>query len=103
VFWPNPQQQSPCGTSFVNYLLVVGTKSTHHLTAKLAVHKLGIKTALCAQRFTQLFNIQSNSILATIKELWNLSSVSTDSTTSTTSLANASIIKTTGCGRMEYL
>lgn len=87
----------------MNSLLIVGTKVTHVANNKNTTHMVGIKTTSFAQQTTQVFNSTVSSILALSKQIVMLYPVSTGSTTSITSLAKASIIKTTGCGRMEWI
>lgn len=87
----------------MNSLLIVGTKVAHSANNKNTTHMVGTKTTGFTQQITQVFNSLVSSILALGKQILMLYPVSTGSTTSITSLAKASIIKTTGCGRMEWI
>ena len=87
----------------MNSLLIVGTKVTRGTNTENTTHRVGVNTTGFTQQITQVFNTYKFSILALEKQIIKLYPVSTGSTTSITSLARASIIKTTGCGRMEWI
>lgn len=87
----------------MNSLLIVGTKVTQGPNTKNTTHRVGVTTTGFTQQTTQVFNTYKASVLALYKQIIKLYPVSTGSTTSITSLAKASIIKTTGCGRMEWI
>ena len=103
VYWHNPQLLPTWGLTVVQTLLIVGTNFIQSSSDKNVTHTPGIKYHVFQQPYTQLINSMFMNILALESYILGLSPVSTSSTTSITSFAKASIIKTTGCGRMEWI